>query len=334
MRKTVQVLSLLWSVTLVLGQTVGNPFPLDQLAQFVQNYTNFTTAKYKSSQVYSLVFTLDGKSGDGLFEEPAQVREFTAYMINLTSTFNVNPADLLNVTTRCRYRSQNSYDGDIMLSIASTGTTKQQMESKQMVGDDDELDDETLDQMLEQTLQNSNTTYKYEFSMNYSSNVIDVTNYTKYFEDTMARTKIQMARTLRRILMVEATKTLTVYGTFVSWDDLLMAAMKEELGTNTTLPPGNIIINITLGGNPASTQTPSISSQPSSIPSISPAPTLTRYPTNLPSIMPTNYPTTFPSASPTMFPTFFVNSTSRGRYELTFTVTGNRAPETDRKSVV
>ncbi|CAB9508282.1 expressed unknown protein [Seminavis robusta] len=162
-----------------------------------------TIYMHNSNQTFSLIFTLDGPTGDGAMRSPSQVQELAGFMENTTSSFAPDYAtseEIRNVTSVCLYETQKSYDEDIWVTLTS-GNEMQKLAVQEKQG-----------AVFGPSLQFGNTSYEYQFTMIYASNTVNVENYTTYFERRINDSKDAVAEKLEGILDVSPESALVVRG--------------------------------------------------------------------------------------------------------------------------
>jgi hypothetical protein len=312
-----------------------------------------SSTDFLASQKYTLFFTLDGPAGDGLFQEPAQVQQFMRFHEDLMQSFVPRFATLeqvQEVIPTCQYLAQKSFDFPLTLDPARPGVIyveppsqdfdirhlqqQQQQQQVVVVAPEEEGGDQEEVSNLLSTL-HGNTTYGILYIMNYTSPTINVENYTLYYERVVYESFDELVLGLRSWLDVPTTSNLSILGVYNTLDaeggsttpnpyqqEHAMFSLLDYNDTftgpyNDTEQPRSSVPTL----YPTASRSPSEQPTTSSVPSAS----------SRPSLRPSKYPSAEPSSSPTVapssHPTFHSNSTSRGRYDFTFTMENVTHPE-------
>ncbi|CAB9501931.1 expressed unknown protein [Seminavis robusta] len=174
----------------------------------------------RSSQRFTLFYTLDGPTGDGAFRDVPALQQLIWFMRNLTMEFAPTFATLEeveNVTTNCLYRTQKNFDEPTDLPPAMPGAIyegellgrrRNPYLTRQSAGIVDSLIDLAPGSLF------GNTTYGVVYDMNYSSFWVDVENYTYFYEDTIYQKFDQLTLGLRLWLEVPDDSVLVVKGVY------------------------------------------------------------------------------------------------------------------------
>jgi len=262
------------------------------------------TYKYNHYLEFRMFFTLDGPNGDGSIQELSQLRDFQAMNQNLSQFFVPDLAtaqEVAQVNTRCHRIQQSSADSlESLTSLSAsaltaastaapspnTNTTNRNLQSNDAI-DQDELENDIF----------GNTTYLLSYVMNYTSNTVNVDNYTDYYEITFWKQQPWITKSMRNLLQVPDTSVLQI-------KDLVPNEQQTtSVLTTTTTPTAATTAQAQTQIDNATTPSPTSLTMPASA---SPTAAL---------------------KNTTAAPSMSFNSTSSGRYDFLFRVNNITNPQ-------